>query len=219
MAVTQNVCDRQEREHSPLRVGMSVLAIAVLLFLGCDGDPQRSVRTISVPTLDGNLEYPFRDSAGRFIAFVFVRTDCPISNRYAPEVRRVYERFAAQGVDFVLVYTDPNEPMETVREHIVAYSYPFRGVRDTRHTLVDLAGATVTPEVALFTKNGHLLYRGRIDDRFPDYGKARHRPAHRDFEAALIAATSNQPIQTRITHAVGCFIPDLSLDLRDGESR
>ena len=34
---------------------------------------------------------------------VFTTTDCPISNRYAPELRRIEDRFASDGVDFVLV--------------------------------------------------------------------------------------------------------------------
>jgi hypothetical protein len=38
---------------------------------------------------------------------VFVRTDCPISNRYAPELRRLQDRFAPRGMAFWLVYPDP----------------------------------------------------------------------------------------------------------------
>jgi len=37
---------------------------------------------------------------------VFVRTDCPIANRYAPELRRLQDRFVRGGVAFWLVYPD-----------------------------------------------------------------------------------------------------------------
>src|ERR1700729_1688584 len=41
--------------------------------------------------------------------FIFVRTDCPITNRYAPELQRLSEAFAADAVQFWLVYPDPSE--------------------------------------------------------------------------------------------------------------
>src|SRR5687768_11347659 len=49
--------------------------------------------------------------------FVFARTDCPITNRYAPELRRLVDRFAAQGVRFWLVYPDPGETEIEVQRH------------------------------------------------------------------------------------------------------
>ena len=41
------------------------------------------------------------------IVFLFTSTDCPISNRYAPEVRRIAEAFGSKGVVFRLVYPSP----------------------------------------------------------------------------------------------------------------
>ena len=41
------------------------------------------------------------------MVLLFIRTDCPISNRYAPDLERLYERFAPQGVEFRLVYPEP----------------------------------------------------------------------------------------------------------------
>src|SRR5271170_2161137 len=39
--------------------------------------------------------------------FIFVRTDCPITNRYAPELQRLSHAFAPDAVQFWLVYPDP----------------------------------------------------------------------------------------------------------------
>ena len=50
-----------------------------------------------------------KSSEGRVHVVVFTRSDCPVSNRFAPEVRGLFEKFHPQGVDFYLIYVDPNE--------------------------------------------------------------------------------------------------------------
>ena len=67
----------------------------------------------------------------------------------------------------------------------------------------------MTPEAALFERNGTLLYLGRIDDRFTDFGKARQQASSRDLENALVAVTTNARVPVSRTPAVGCFISDL----------
>src|SRR5258707_14782986 len=78
------------------------------------------------------------------IVFLFTSTDCPISNRYAPEVRRIAEEFAAKGVLFRLAYPNPAEQADAIREHMKAYAYTgaFEPVRDPKLALVKFAGAT-----------------------------------------------------------------------------
>src|SRR5262249_25533340 len=98
---------------------------------------------------------------------VFTRTDCPVSNRYAPELRRLHDRFAARGVAFWLVYADPVEGPEVIEAHRRSFGLGFDALRDPDHVLVRLTGATVTPEVAVFagaSRPPPMVYRGRIDD-------------------------------------------------------
>ena len=85
------------------------------------------------------------------IVFLFTSTDCPISNRYAPEVRRIADRFAAKGVVFRLVYPNPDETAAQITEHMSAFALRRRdeALRDPAHALVKAAGATVTPEAAV----------------------------------------------------------------------
>src|SRR5213078_2580415 len=48
-----------------------------------------------------------RAEAKKLFVCLFTRTDCPVSNSYAPPVRRMYEKFSPLGVGFYLVYPDP----------------------------------------------------------------------------------------------------------------
>jgi hypothetical protein len=141
---------------------------------------------------------------------VFVRTDCPIANRYAPELRRLHDRFARRGISFWLVYPDPSETPEVIRRHQREFALGFRAVRDPQHELVKAAGATVTPEVAVYASDAsgpRLVYRGRIDDRHVDFGRARAAPTRRDLREVLTALAAGSAVAPRTTAAVGCFIP------------
>lgn len=143
------------------------------------------------------------------IVFVFTTADCPISNRYAPELRRLHETFAAKGVLFWLVYPNPGEEPDAIRGHMKAFAYPMAALRDPRHELVRLAQVTVAPEAAVFDRRGRMVYRGRIDDRYVDFGVDRPVPAHRDLEEALAATLAGRGVSNPRTRAVGCFLADL----------
>lgn len=180
---------------------------------GSDTSSQRSDDTISVPLrlldLADNEVNPFQETNTAITLFLFTRTDCPISNRYAPEIRRLYDKFSPQNVIFWLVYLDPDETVETIRQHIADYSYPCAALRDPQHTLVKMTGARVTPEAAVFVAERKMVYRGRIDDRYVDFGKARAAPTTHDLEQALEAVLSGNPVAESTTSAVGCYIADL----------
>jgi thiol-disulfide isomerase/thioredoxin len=142
------------------------------------------------------------------LVLVFVTTDCPISNRYAPEVQRLAARFAGQ-VEFKLVYPVPSDSDAAIREHIKKFGFTMAWQRDASQGLVKKTGVTVTPEVAVIDQAGAVLYRGRIDDRYIDFGRDRPEPTVRDLERSLDAIISGKPVPVRETRAVGCILSDL----------
>jgi hypothetical protein len=170
-----------------------------------------STAQVRVHALDGSaLVDPFVVPAGtKAIVFLFTSTDCPISNRYAPEVRRIAATFSARGVVFRLVYPNPAEQAPAIRQHMAAFAYAgaAEAFRDPEHALVKAAGATVTPEAAVFT-GGRFVYRGRIDDRYVDLGLERPAATKRDLADALAAVVAGKPVTPATTQAVGCFIAD-----------
>jgi AhpC/TSA family len=153
---------------------------------------------------------PFQMSAGaKAIVFLFTATDCPISNRYAPEVQRLYEKFSSKGVQFYLVYPNPADEPDMIREHEKSFGYPAAALRDPRHALARRAHATVTPEAAVFV-HGDLAYHGRIDDRFVELGVERPAPTVHDLDEALTAVLNGVPVPHPVTQSVGCFIADFA---------
>ncbi|HXI94322.1 MAG TPA: redoxin domain-containing protein [Blastocatellia bacterium] len=190
-----------------MRFPLSVAAILLVAVVVCADEP--SANDLRLPDLDGRQIEPLRAKDAKAIVFIFIRTDCPLSNRYAPEVRRLHDRFAKSGVRFWLVYPDPDESGEIIRKHIKEYEYRLSALRDPQHKLVKITGAQVTPEAAVFLPGGRMVYRGRIDDRYVVLGKARPVPTTRDLEQVLEAILEGKQVTNKTTAAIGCFIPDL----------
>ena len=162
---------------------------------------------VTVSGLDGTDVRPLAFTEGvEATVLLFVMTDCPISNRYAPEIRRLHEQFAG-AARFWLVYVDAQRPVDELREHRASFGYPFRALRDVDGALVALAGATVTPEAAVFDAAQRLVYRGRIDDRFVSFGVARRAPRTRDLHDLLTRVAAGESVTFSETRAVGCYIP------------
>jgi hypothetical protein len=145
-------------------------------------------------------------SASKVAVFVFVRTDCPLSNRYAPEIQRLYIKFERLGVSFWLVYPNGDDSAQSIRKHLAEYGYAIGALRDPQHTLVGLAKISLTPEAAIFGPGPRLLYHGRIDDRYVDFGKARPAPTSHDLETAIEAVLAGRVPPPAATRVIGCTI-------------
>jgi hypothetical protein len=165
---------------------------------------------VRVESLGGSAVNPFdAPSATRAIVFLFTSTDCPISNRYAPEVRRLAEKFARQGVVFRLVYPNPADKRDAIVEHVKAFGYAgvTEALRDPKHSLVKHTGVTVTPEAAVYA-GGRIVYHGRIDDRYVDLGLERPAATVHDLADVLMAVVEGRAVSHAVTQAVGCYISD-----------
>ena len=148
---------------------------------------------------------PIASSGAKAVVLLFIRSDCPISNRYAPDLKRLYQEFSPKGVEFRLVYPEPGLTSAAMEKHRLEYGYSIPGVLDADHQLVKRAGVSITPEAAVFVQDG-LVYRGRIDDRYISVGKERPRALHHDLEEVLAAILAGKRLTFRETQAVGCVL-------------
>ena len=141
---------------------------------------------------------------------LFVRTDCPVTNRYAPELAQIAKAFQSSGVEFWLVYPDRSETADSIAQHARSYHLPGHALRDPDHQLARLAHATVSPEAAVFDGQGVLLYHGRVDDRYISLGRSRPGGAQtHDLRDAIAATLAGKPVRQRGTKAFGCFLSDV----------
>jgi hypothetical protein len=151
---------------------------------------------------------PFRAAGGRVVVLIFVRTDCPISNRYAPIIQQLGAERATEAA-FFLVYPSRKETADAIRKHQKDFGYTFAAIRDPQHVLVKQSEAQITPEAAVFNAGGRLVYHGRIDNLYQDFGHARKSATTHELADAIEAAIAGKSLSGSATPAVGCYISDL----------
>jgi hypothetical protein len=198
-------------ESGPL---IGALVAAMLVTCSAAARPADDLQSVTVSDLDGRAVRPFASGpdAARAIVLVFTRSDCPISNRYAPELERLQQQAAAAAIEFWLVFVDPAESAQDIREHLKRFAYRGRALRDPRHDLAGAAGATIAPEAVVFVRESgvpRLVYRGRIDDRYQAPGRMRRAATTRDLERMIHQVRDTGSLVLRETQAVGCIIADL----------
>jgi hypothetical protein len=107
---------------------------------------------------------------------------------------------------FWLVYPEASTSAEEIEQHRKDFHVSLQALRDPQHALVKIAKVKVTPEAAVFLPDGRELYRGRIDDRYVDFGKERPAPATHDLDVVLKSVIGGKPIAHSVTRAIGCYI-------------
>jgi len=166
--------------------------------------------------IKGKNHMPFASTKTKAVVFVFLLRDCPVSNVYSPEITRIHREYSKKGVALYLVHPDRDTDAKSALTHASEYKLTAPVVLDHGHKLTRHAEAQVTPEAAVFDAKGRLIYRGRIDDLYADFGKKRARPTRHDLRDTLDALLAGKRMTKRTTKAVGCYI-DFSNDKKNNE--
>lgn len=182
----------------------TVAAVALLCLLSA---PPGGAQNAAID-LHGNAADPLKLSPGKVVVLIFVRTDCPVSNRYAPTIQKISAAYASKAA-FWLVYPGKSETAETIRKHERGYGYTFAALRDPQHVLVKQTQVQITPEVAVFDRDRRLVYHGRIDNLYVEMGRTRSVATTHELEDAIRAADEGKAVAIAATQSVGCYISDL----------
>ncbi len=166
---------------------------------------------LRVASIRGREIQPFKceDSSMRAAVVLFITTDCPIANRYAPEIEKIRAEYEDSGVKMTLVHADPSLSVEDAARHAEEYALKAPIVIDRTHQLAAATGARVTPEAFVIDRSGRIRYRGRIDDQFAGYGERRAQAQSHDLREALTAVLEGREVKCPVTVAIGCLIPEL----------
>ena len=192
-----------------------LMALAAAVLFGCAPRAAENPAPANRPLFEdihGKMQNPWKTPDDHVATvWVFTTFDCPVANAYAPSINRIARRYGQKKVRFFFVHIDPEElTVAKARKHAREYGYDTAPVLiDTNHALVRHAGATVTPEAAVFTHDGTRVYRGRIDNWYADFGKKRRRPTVHDLKDVLDKLIAGRPVVPRVTEPVGCMIFEL----------
>ncbi len=133
---------------------------------------------------------------------LFLATECPISNRYVPELRRIAQSYRGSLIAY---FPEPGLSPAALASWRSKWKVPFACRLDPGGRQARRAGAKVTPEAVVW-RNRQIVYRGRIDDRYISWGKSKPSPTRRDLADAIQAAIRGERTAMLETKAIGCVI-------------
>lgn len=143
------------------------------------------------------------DLKNRYTAYVFMGTECPISQKYVPTLNDIAQ--AHPQLTLIGVFSEHLSPSE-LDEFRTQFNVNFELVHDPNFEMADRFGAAVTPEVFLVDQNGTLGYSGAIDNWFVSLGRNRLAPNEHYLLDAFNALLGGRKVQVSKTPAIGCFL-------------
>ena len=145
------------------------------------------------------------------ILVIFSCNTCPVVKGYQSRINEMAKWTLEQKIGVVLL--NPNEASrgkgdsyEDMQGYAQKENFQWYYTVDKNHELADAFGATRTPEVFLFNKEGKLVYHGAIDDNPSDAGSVNK--TH--LKTAIKEMTSGKDVTTKETKSVGCGIKRIS---------
>jgi hypothetical protein len=186
------------------------LLLCGLFLTGCAGANTARWNDITVSNMHGQPVQPLAQTDERVATvLIFITDDCPIANSYAPQINSLVTDFTPRGVSFFLVQVDPMLTDAEAQKHAADFSFTCPVLMDREHLLVKAANAGVTPEATVISSKSEIAYRGRIDDRYIDFGKKRLAASREDLRVALDELLAGESVTVSRTKAIGCFIPNV----------
>lgn len=134
--------------------------------------------------------------------FVFLAPDCPLSQNYIPTLNNLRSQFQQDHIEFYAVFGGKAAP----DDFIATYKITLPPLMDQNFRLADFFGATKTPEVFAVDAEGHIIYKGAIDNRAPEIGQQRTVITEHYLLDALNSFVHHDDVRVKQTQAVGCFI-------------
>jgi hypothetical protein len=192
-----------------------------LLAAGLLADEPASVDISALKILDVNgVKHALEANSRRTgTVFVFMSSECPISRQYVPELNRLHHAAASAAgeVGFYGIISDPTLNRRAAAQFVAEFKIAFPVLFDASGELAELLQPDHVPQAILVNSAGVIVYRGRIDDLYPEIGKRRGEPSRRDLLDAFTALAEKRPIPASRTAAVGC--PFEARDAKDASAK
>ena len=140
--------------------------------------------------------------------WVFLAPLCPICQDYTYYLNALHEQWSAAEepqVELIGWFPNPTVTDAAIAEFADRYAVDWELARDT-NGWSEAVGARFTPEAALVSPDGEVVYRGRVNDLYYALGKHRSTPRSSDLALAVEQALGGLPVVPAETDAIGCPI-------------
>ncbi|BFM16731.1 thioredoxin family protein [Maricurvus nonylphenolicus] len=159
---------------------------------------------LSAVDMAGN-PHQFADAIGnKHSVYVIMASDCPISRRMTPRLKELADIASQHDIDFYGVFSDDWSTRDSILNYQREYDVDFPLLLDSQTAIADKLRSGVKPEAFVFNKQGELVYRGRIDNRFASIGRLRNTFDQHDLLNAILAVKEGALPEVEKTEPVGC---------------
>ncbi len=189
-----------------LAVACLVVVVAVCPAAGSDETDIPPARFLTALDLEGTPHHIGSGEGYKALALVFMTTECPISREYVPELNRLANSIEGQPIKFLGVLSEPGLTRANAVKFQKEFNIEFPVLFDASGELTAALRPTHVPEAFVLNTDSHVVYRGRIDDRYGDLGKKRPEPTTHELADAMTAVAAGQPVSVEETKPIGCPI-------------
>jgi peroxiredoxin len=139
------------------------------------------------------------------VVVVFLGTECPLAQQYAPRLQQLADRFAKQNVAVVVINSNQQDSLSEMAHFAKMFDLKMPLLKDVGNKVADQFHAERTPEAFVLDGDRVVVYRGRVDDQFT-YGRQRPQVQHEYVAEAVEAVLAGMPVAIAETEAHGCHI-------------
>jgi peroxiredoxin len=160
--------------------------------------PDTDGRTVSRDDFDGMPA----------LLVLFLCNHCPFVKHVQQELARIGNEYGPRGIGIVAISSNdveqyPQDGPQQMKAEKVAAGYSFPYLYDETQNVARAYHAACTPDIFLFDRARHLVYRGQLDDSRPSTGQP---VTGRDLRAAMDAVLEGRPVSDKQVPSVGCNI-------------
>ena len=139
---------------------------------------------------------------------MFICNHCPFVKHVNKELVKLANEYAVKGIGFAAINSNdavnyPDDSPDKMKAVASQLKYPFPYLYDETQEVAKAYNAACTPDFFIYDSEGHLVYRGQLDDSRPGNDIA---VTGVDIRHALDSLLNNLPITAEQRPSIGCNI-------------
>lgn len=178
-----------------------------------DVTPQ-SGKKLTAPLLDlEGTVHELGQNDGRVArVFVFLSTECPVSNSYLRPLSELRKKIDTEKVQLFGVVTDATVKRAEAVKHFEQFKLGIPVLFDPAGHVAAVLKPTHVPEAFVLDASGALVYRGAIDDTWGGVGRRRSQSSKHYLADSIDAIVKGNPVPVAKTKPVGCLFESFSAE-------
>lgn len=167
--------------------------------------PGEAVADFKLTDHTGKTHSLYEAGSTKPVVLMIQGNGCPIVRHQMITLKQIGEKYASQGVRFLLLNPNLQDNAQTIAKEVEEFGYPFPVLVDSTQKVGEDLHVQRTSEVYVIDpKTRKLAFRGPLDDRV---GYERQRPASKHYLIdALDALMAGQPVKVPYADGVGCIV-------------